>query len=71
MDEEQDAERAAMTARIAELKQVHRDLDETIQELELRGQADQLRLRRLKKQKLLLKDQIGRLQSMLIPDMDA
>jgi len=57
--------------RIAELKQVHRDLDEAIQEIEERGLADQLKLRRLKKQKLMLKDQIARLQSMLIPDMDA
>lgn len=57
--------------RLEELKQVHRDLDEAIQELEERGLADQLKLRRLKKQKLLLKDQIARIQSMLIPDMDA
>lgn len=71
MDNEQDSERVALTARIAELRQVHRDLDETIQEMESRGQTDQLRLRRLKKQKLSLKDQIDRLQSMMIPDMDA
>lgn len=71
MDNEQDSERGVLTARIAELRQVHRDLDETIQEMESRGQTDQLRLRRLKKQKLLLKDQIDRLQSMMIPDMDA
>jgi len=60
-----------LTARITELKQMHRDLDETIQDLEPLGTADQLRLRRLKKQKLMIKDQIARMESMLIPDMDA
>jgi hypothetical protein len=33
--------------------------------------VDQLRLRRLKKQKLQLKDELGKLESLLIPDLDA
>jgi len=68
---ENDTDGFQLQLRIAELQQVHRDLDEAIQELEARGLADQLRLRRLKKQKLMLKDQLARLQSMLIPDIDA
>lgn len=48
----------------------HRDLDEVIAQL-TDTRADELRLKRLKKRKLLLKDQITRLQSQLIPDLDA
>jgi hypothetical protein len=49
----------------------HRDLDDAIQVMESRPYVDQLQLRRLKKRKLLLKDSISKLESQLIPDMDA
>jgi hypothetical protein len=49
----------------------HRDLDEVISRLSLDLHVDQLQLRRLKKRKLLLKDQISRLESELIPDLNA
>ena len=49
----------------------HRDLDEAIHALEASGRGDQLTLRRLKKQKLALKDQIARLEDRLIPDIIA
>jgi hypothetical protein len=49
----------------------HRDLDEVISRLSLDLHVDQLQLRRLKKRKLLLKDQIARLESQLIPDLNA
>jgi hypothetical protein len=49
----------------------HRDLDDAIRALEDAGSADHLRLRRLKKRKLYLKDSIQRLRSRLIPDLDA
>ena len=62
---------AAIRARIAELRQRHGDLDDTIAALQQAPYVDQLRLRRLKKQKLQLKDELARLESLLIPDLDA
>ena len=49
----------------------HRALDEAITALEERGTADQLTLRRLKKQKLLLKDKIALIEDRLTPDIIA
>jgi hypothetical protein len=53
------------------LRREHRDLDEAIHALESTGRPDQLTLRRFKKQKLLLKDQIVKIEDMLIPDIIA
>lgn len=53
------------------LRQEHRDLDDAIHGLETSGRGDQLTLRRLKKQKLALKDQIARLSDLLTPDIIA
>lgn len=58
-------------ARIAELRQEHRDLDQVIDRLHQDPVCDQLLLRRLKLKKLRLKDQLTRLESALIPDLDA
>lgn len=58
-------------ARLKELRVEHRDLDVAIMELSKNPTADQLRVRRLKKQKLRLRDQIARLESELIPDLNA
>jgi len=49
----------------------HRDLDEVIARLSLDIHIDELQLKRLKKRKLILKDQITRLESELIPDLNA
>jgi len=57
--------------RLEVLRREHRDLDEAILALETSGRGDQLTLRRLKKQKLALKDQIVRLEDRLIPDIIA
>jgi len=56
---------------VAELKEEHRDLDEAIQRISEDPGVDQLRLRRMKKRKLKLKDWIAHLESQLIPDLDA
>lgn len=56
---------------VAELKEEHRDLDAAILRLSEDPGVDQLRLRRLKKRKLKLKDWIAYLESRLIPDLDA
>ncbi|MBK6466620.1 MAG: DUF465 domain-containing protein [Rhodobacter sp.] len=53
------------------LRREHRDLDEAIHALEVNGHPDQLTLRRLKKQKLALKDTITRIEDQLIPDIIA
>lgn len=53
------------------LRQEHRDLDEAIHVMGTSGRADQLTLKRLKKQKLLLKDQIARIEDILTPDIIA
>ncbi len=60
-----------MTRRIAELEQEHRDLDAAIGRLEESLYVDQLQLRRLKKKRLQLKDDIARLRSSLLPDEPA
>ncbi len=57
--------------RLKELRVAHRDLDVAITELAKNPHVDQLRIRRLKKQKLRLKDMIARLESALIPDLNA
>ena len=56
---------------LKELRVAHRDLDVAITELADIPHTDQLRVRRLKKQKLVLKDMINKLESELIPDMNA
>lgn len=58
-------------ARLRELRVSHRDLDYLIDSLSDDPMADQLRMRRLKKRRLVLKDLIVRMESELIPDLDA
>jgi hypothetical protein len=66
-----DADRAAIHRRIVELKVEHHDLDLSIQRLAEDPHVDELALKRMKKRKLQLKDMILKLQSELIPDLDA
>lgn len=49
----------------------HRDLDEAIHALQGKGTSDQLTIRRLKKQKLWLKDIIAQIEDRLMPDIIA
>ncbi len=58
-------------ARLRELRVSHRDLDYLIDSLSHDPMVDQLRMRRLKKRRLVLKDLIVRMESELIPDLDA
>ena len=65
------AETARIAHRLTALRLEHRDLDAAIARLQADIQADELAVKRLKKRKLLLKDQIARLESDLIPDEPA
>lgn len=58
-------------AALFELRVEHRDLDQAIALMLSGPYVDQLRLCRMKKRKLKLKDSIARLESMVIPDIDA
>jgi hypothetical protein len=53
------------------LQREHRDLDDAIAALDAGGRADALTLRRLKKRKLLLKDEIQRISDEITPDIIA
>ena len=53
------------------LRREHRDLDEAIRAIEATGTADMLTIKRLKKQKLALKDQIAAIEDRLFPDIIA
>ncbi|BAU50227.1 hypothetical protein SVA_3691 [Sulfurifustis variabilis] len=57
--------------RLLALRTEHRDLDEVIERLSRSPTTDELLLRRLKKRKLQLKDFIARIESKLIPDLEA
>ncbi len=57
--------------RLKELRIAHRELDTAIMALACDPDADQLQVRRLKKARLRLKDLITRIESALIPDLEA
>ncbi len=57
--------------KLRRLRIEHRDLDEIIARLTLDLHVDELQLKRLKRRKLMLKDQISRIESGLIPDLNA
>ena len=61
----------AIERRLAELREEHKDLDDSIRALEERFSPDMLQIARLKRKKLLLKDEIGRLEDQLMPDIIA
>lgn len=67
----EEQERIAIQQQLEELRVEHRDLDDIIQRLSADPLVDQLQLRRMKKRKLKLKDMIHRLESKLIPDIEA
>ena len=65
------SENEALREKLADLELEHRDLDDVIARLTERAPYDQLQLQRLKKRKLVLKDQISRLKALLHPDIIA
>ena len=71
MTDKIDTESFKEFARLRELRVSHRDLDFLIDKLSHDPMVDQLRIRRLKKRKLVLKDMITTMESELIPDLDA
>jgi len=71
MSDKIDTESFKDFARLRELRVSHRDLDYLIDSLSHDPMVDQLRMRRLKKRRLVLKDMIAQLESELIPDLDA
>jgi hypothetical protein len=56
---------------LEQIKLEHRDLDEVVAHLQATNHLDLMRIQRLKKRKLKLKDMMARLESQLIPDLDA
>jgi hypothetical protein len=60
-----------LRVKLRQLEQEHADLDAAIAALENSGTSDQLQVRRLKKKKLALKDQIISIENLLIPDIIA
>ncbi len=63
--------KSSLETKLAELRSEHRDLDEVIQQLIADPAHDHLQVRRLKKRKLALKDEITRLENILLPDIIA
>lgn len=64
-----DPGRVALQQRLVEVKVEHRDLDAAILRLEEAPGHDELQLRRLKRRKLMLKDQMARIERQLDPDV--
>lgn len=62
---------ALVRAKLETLKIEHRDLDDVIARLSSVQKLDELQMQRLKKRKLLLKDQISTLERQLVPDISA
>jgi hypothetical protein len=62
---------AEIRKRLLVIRTEHRDLDAAIDALRATGSSDQLQLARLKKRKLLMRDEIQMLEDQLIPDIIA
>jgi len=71
MDRNIETEAFRNLERLKALRVEHRDLDDVISRLADDPLVDQLELKRLKKRKLMIKDVISRLESQLIPDLNA
>jgi len=65
------SEKKLLQSRIREMQEQHRELDSAIHELLLESTPDELRIKRMKKEKLQRKDEIAKLEDMLFPDIIA
>lgn len=65
------ADEAGLRARLATLRLEHQDLDAAVEALEGQPRPDQIRIARLKKKKLALRDEIVRIEDLLTPDIIA
>lgn len=70
-DEPREHEDASQRNRLASLRLEHQDLDASVAALANAPQPDQVRIARLKKRKLALRDEIARLEDQLTPDIIA
>ena len=64
-------EQQILKARLYVLESEHRDLDDVIERLSEDKPFDQLQLQRLKKRKLVLKDEMAPVRSRILPDIIA
>ena len=67
----QDADLQAISQRLSQLREEHRDLDAAIAALAAAGGRDQIQIQRLKKRKLALRDQIRLLEDGQLPNIIA
>ena len=71
MDDQDNQSEELLEARLAELRQDHADLDAAVQAISLSPLPDMMLIARLKRKKLLLKDEISRIEDQLTPDIIA
>ena len=71
MTTENTSEKEELRRRLKALRSEHRDLDDVIARISDEAPFDQLQIQRLKKRKLVLKDEISRLEDLLVPDIIA
>ena len=71
MDKDPDDAQGNIQNQIAVMEREHRDLDSVIEQLGEALPFDQLKLQRLKKRKLFLKDEMAKLRSQILPDIIA
>ena len=71
IDVDETADRETLERQLEELKSAHRDLDDVIARITEDAPFDQLQVKRLKKRKLQLRDQITKIESLLLPDIIA
>lgn len=71
MNELNEAEIQELKEKLYQLSLEHRDLDDVIERLYEAAYVDQLQIGRIKRRKLQIKDSISRIESQLIPDLNA
>ncbi len=71
MTTENTTDKEELRRRLRALQSEHRDLDDVIARIAEQAPFDQLQIQRLKKRKLVLKDEIARLEDLLLPDIIA